>query len=71
VAQREYEFISLSRDTTEADLKQRREIVGNSVRFVGTLTLCNYRVVHDDAPPFSRHTTHTGTHTPLLAYAIK
>lgn len=34
VAQREYEFISLSRDTTEADLKQRREIVGNSVRFV-------------------------------------
>jgi hypothetical protein len=36
VAQREYEFVSLSRDTTEADLKQRREIVGNSVRFVGT-----------------------------------
>lgn len=48
VAQREYEFISLSRDTTEADLKQRREIVGNSVRFVGTLIMRNHQVVHDD-----------------------
>lgn len=33
VTQREFEIVSLSRDTTEADLKQRREIVGNSVRF--------------------------------------
>jgi hypothetical protein len=62
VAQREYEFISLSRDTTEADLKQRREIVGNSVRFVGTLIMRN-RVVHDDTTHDTRHDTQHVTST--------
>ena len=34
LAQREVEFVSLSRDTTETDLKQRREITGTSVQYV-------------------------------------
>lgn len=44
MAQREYEFVSLSRDTTEADLKQRREIVGNSVRFVGAWDVSRFMI---------------------------
>ncbi len=63
VAQREYEFISLSRDTTEADLKQRREIVGNSVRFVGTLIMRNHQVVHDDTHKHKHTNTHKHKHT--------
>ena len=31
---REMEYVSLSRDTTETDLKQRREIVGGTVHYV-------------------------------------
>ena len=31
---REVEYVSLSRDTTETDLKQRREIVGGTVHYV-------------------------------------
>jgi len=30
MTQKEVEYVSLSRDTTETDLKQRREIVSNS-----------------------------------------
>lgn len=32
--QREVEYVALSRDTTESDLKQRREIQNGTVRFV-------------------------------------
>ena len=31
---REHEYIALSRDTTEADLKQRREIKGGTAYYV-------------------------------------
>ena len=31
---RELEYIALSRDTTETDLKQRREIAGGTVRYL-------------------------------------
>ena len=31
---KELEYVSLSRDTTETDLKQRREIVGGTVHYV-------------------------------------
>ena len=31
---KEVEYVSLSRDTTETDLKQRREIVGGTVHYV-------------------------------------
>lgn len=34
LTQKEVEFVSLSRDTTEADLKQRREIVNNSAKYI-------------------------------------
>lgn len=31
---REVEYVSLSRDTTEVDLKQRKEIVNNTVSYI-------------------------------------
>lgn len=31
---KEYEYVSLSRDTTEADLKQRREIINSSAKYI-------------------------------------
>ena len=34
LAQREVEYVALSRDTTETDLKQRREITRASVQYV-------------------------------------
>uniref|UniRef100_A0A146KVC8 Uncharacterized protein KIAA0564 n=1 Tax=Lygus hesperus TaxID=30085 RepID=A0A146KVC8_LYGHE len=34
LTQREMEFVSLSRDTTEADLKQRREIVSSTAKYI-------------------------------------
>lgn len=33
LTQRETEFLSLSRDTTESDIKQRREIVNGNSHF--------------------------------------
>ena len=34
LTQREVEYVALSRDTTESDLKQRREIRGGSAHYV-------------------------------------
>ena len=34
LTQKEVEYISLSRDTTEADLKQRREIINGTAHYV-------------------------------------
>ncbi|KAF6208191.1 hypothetical protein GE061_016643 [Apolygus lucorum] len=34
LTQREMEFVSLSRDTTEADLKQRREMVSSTAKYI-------------------------------------
>lgn len=34
LTQQEVEFVSLSRDTTEADLKQRREIIKGSAEYI-------------------------------------
>lgn len=34
LTQREVEYVSLSRDTTEADLKQRREIIAGSANYL-------------------------------------
>lgn len=34
LTQREVEFVSLSRDTTEADLKQRREIINSCATYI-------------------------------------
>ena len=34
LTRREVEYVSLSRDTTEADLKQRREIIKSSVHYI-------------------------------------
>lgn len=34
LTQQEVEFVSLSRDTTEADLKQRREIINGSAKYI-------------------------------------
>lgn len=31
---KEVEFVSISRDTTESDLKQRRELTGKTTKFV-------------------------------------
>lgn len=35
---RELEYIALSRDTTESDLKQRREIISGSARYFDQVT---------------------------------
>ena len=37
---REMEYVSLSRDTTENDLKQRREIVAGTVHYVDQVSVC-------------------------------
>ena len=37
--QREIQFVSLSRDTTEADLKQRREIVESTAKYIDQATV--------------------------------
>ena len=37
---REMEYVSLSRDTTETDLKQRREIVAGTVHYVDQVSVC-------------------------------
>jgi len=34
LTQKEVEYIALSRDTTEADLKQRREIIDGTAHYV-------------------------------------
>lgn len=33
ITEREFEYVALSRDTTESDIKQRREIHGKSVKY--------------------------------------
>lgn len=33
ITNREYEYVALSRDTTESDLKQRREIIQGSAEY--------------------------------------
>ena len=37
---REMEYVSLSRDTTETDLNQRREIVAGTVHYVDQVSMC-------------------------------
>lgn len=39
LTQREVEYVALSRDTTEADLKQRREIVNGSAKYFDQVRL--------------------------------
>jgi MoxR-like ATPase len=34
ILNREYEYVAITRDTTESDLKQRKEITRGSTRFV-------------------------------------
>ena len=44
LTRREMEYVSLSRDTTETDLKQRREIVAGTVDYVNqVLILFSYK----------------------------
>ena len=44
LTRREMEYVSLSRDTTETDLKQRREIVAGTVHYVNqVLILFSYK----------------------------
>ena len=38
---KEVECVSLSRDTTETDLKQRREIVDGTVHYLDQVHMCN------------------------------
>lgn len=40
LTQREAEYVALSRDTTEADLKQRREIRGNAADYFDQVFIC-------------------------------
>ena len=45
LTRRELEYVSLSRDTTETDLKQRREIVAGTVHYVNQVwILSSYKV---------------------------
>lgn len=37
---REHEYVALSRDTTESDLKQRREIVGGTAKYFDQVLIC-------------------------------
>lgn len=36
-----FEFVSLSQDTTEADLKQRREIIGGTAKYINQVNFVN------------------------------
>ena len=54
LTQREMEYVSLSRDTTESDLKQRREIIGGTAFYcdqsaveVERLTGLNSQITHN------------------------
>jgi hypothetical protein len=40
LTQREMEYVSLSRDTTETDLKQRREIRESTVHYMDQVCTC-------------------------------
>ena len=40
---REVEYVALSRDTTETDLKQRREIVSGTVQHVDQVSMFHLR----------------------------
>ena len=39
LTQREVEYVALSRDTTESDLKQRREIQGSTAKYFDQVLL--------------------------------
>lgn len=41
---KELEYISLSRDTTESDLKQRREIVNGTATYFDQVIISNYNI---------------------------
>ncbi len=56
VFQREVEYVCISRDTSDSDLKQRREIVGGSSVFVDQAPV--RAAVHVRVPSTSRHLTH-------------
>ena len=38
LTEREVEYVALSRDTTESDLKQRREIIQGTAHYIGKKT---------------------------------
>lgn len=40
LTQREVEYVSLTRDTTETDLKQRREIINSTVHYIDQVCSC-------------------------------
>ena len=42
--QKEVEYVSLSRDTTESDLKQRREIKDGTAEYIHQVHVCAYCV---------------------------
>lgn len=41
-----FEFVSLSQDTTEADLKQRREIIGGTAKYINQVNIV-YKYSHN------------------------
>ena len=49
---REVEYLALSRDTTEADLKQRREIVSGTAHYIDQVLKLHRRA---DVLPVQRH----------------
>ena len=44
--QKEVEYVSLSRDTTESDLKQRREIKDGTAEYIHQVHVCVRMRVH-------------------------
>lgn len=45
LTKRELEYVALNRDTTESDLKQRREIVGGSAKYFDQVHMFNYFII--------------------------
>lgn len=41
------EFVSLSQDTTEADLKQRREIIGGTAKYINQVNFTHCERCHE------------------------
>lgn len=39
---REHEYVALNRDTTESDLKQRREIIGGTAKYFDQVKIGNF-----------------------------
>ena len=63
LTQKEVEYVSLSRDTTEADLKQRREILNGTAHYIDQVCICScivFAYLHIFRPFYDKLSVHFG-----------